>query len=382
LATHRKPRPRALTVPGPRAAVGLTTAALATVTLFGESASAAPASPEKPSISEVKAQVDRLYHQAEAATERYNGAKEQTETQRARADALLDQVARRTETLNDARRTIGEYAAAQYRGGGLDGTTSFLLSSDPQQFLDQAHLMNRLSDRQEQAMETFRAQQAETTQKRAEAVESLQKLTEAQQRLSAEKTAVKQKLAAAQKLLNSLTAQEKARLAALEKKRQEEAAAKAAAIAAKEKAAQEAAANDTASSGSSTGSSSGSTAPASGTYAAKAAKAIEFARAQLGKPYVYGATGPNSYDCSGLTQAAWGAAGVSIPRTTYDQVDFGSRVTADQLQPGDLVFFYSDVTHVGLYIGGGQMIHAPHTGTVVKIAPITEMPIYGYARMA
>ncbi|MGI5252015.1 MULTISPECIES: C40 family peptidase [Streptomycetaceae] len=378
MATHRKPRPRALTVPGPRAAVGLTTAALATVTLFGESASAAPASPDKPSITEVKAQVDKLFHQAEAATERYNGAKEQTERQRTRADALLDQVARKTETLNSARRTIGEYAAAQYRGGGLDGTTTFLLTSDPQQFLDQAHLMDRLSDRQEHALETFRSEQAETAAKRSEAVESLQKLTEAQQRLNAEKTAVKQKLAAAQKLLNSLTAQEKARLAALEKKRQEEAAEKAAEIAAKEKAAQEAAAKE---SGSSAGSS-GSTAPASGTYAAKAAKAIEFARAQLGKPYVYGATGPNSYDCSGLTQAAWGAAGVSIPRVTYDQVDFGSRVSADQLQPGDLVFFYSDITHVGLYIGGGQMIHAPHTGSVVKIAPITEMPIYGYARMA
>ncbi|MDX2849984.1 NlpC/P60 family protein [Actinacidiphila glaucinigra] len=378
MATHRKPRPRALTVPGPRAAVGLTTAALATVTLFGESASAAPASPDKPSITEVKAQVDKLFHQAEAATERYNGAKEQTERQRTRADALLDQVARKTETLNSARRTIGEYAAAQYRGGGLDGTTTFLLTSDPQQFLDQAHLMDRLSDRQEHALETFRSEQAETAAKRSEAVESLQKLTEAQQRLNAEKTAVKQKLAAAQKLLNSLTAQEKARLAALEKKRQEEAAEKAAEIAAKEKAAQEAAARE---SGSSAGSS-GSTAPASGTYAAKAAKAIEFARAQLGKPYVYGATGPNSYDCSGLTQAAWGAAGVSIPRVTYDQVDFGSRVSADQLQPGDLVFFYSDITHVGLYIGGGQMIHAPHTGSVVKIAPITEMPIYGYARMA
>ncbi|MFJ4983769.1 NlpC/P60 family protein [Streptomyces sp. NPDC088732] len=378
MATHRKPRPRMLTVPGPRTAVGLTTAALATVTLFGESASAAPASPDKPSITEVKAKVDALYHQAEAATERYNGAKEQTDRQRTHADELLDQVARRTQTLNDARRTIGEYASAQYRGGGLDSTTTFLLTSDPQQFLDQAHLMNRLSDRQEHAMEDFRTQQAATTQKRTEAVQSLAKLTEAQTRLAAEKRTVKQKLAAAQQLLNTLTAQEKARLAALEKKKQEEAAAAAKLIAAKEKAAQEAAgtSSDTSSAGGTTSST------ASGSYAAKAEKAIAFAHAQLGKPYVYGATGPNSFDCSGLTQGAWAAAGVSIPRTTYDQVDFGTRVTADQLQPGDLVFFYSDVTHVGLYIGGGEMIHAPHTGTVVKVAPITEMPIYGYARMA
>ncbi|MFF3563252.1 NlpC/P60 family protein [Streptomyces sp. NPDC002574] len=377
MATHRKPRPRMLTVPGPRTAVGLTTAALATVTLLGESASAAPASPDKPSITEVKAKVDALYHQAEAATERYNGAKEQTDRQRTQADQLLDQVARRTQTLNDARRTIGEYASAQYRGGGLDGTTTFLLTSDPQQFLDQAHLMNRLSDRQEHAMEAFRTQQEATTQKRTEAVQSLQKLTEAQTRLATEKRAVKQKLAAAQQLLNTLTAQEKARLAALEKKREQEAADKARAIAAKEEAARKAAGGTSVAGGGST-----TTSTASGTYAAKAEKAIDFARAQIGKPYVYGATGPNSFDCSGLTQGAWAAAGVSIPRTTYDQVDFGSRVTADQLQPGDLVFFYSDVTHVGLYIGGGQMIHAPHTGTVVKIAPITEMPIYGYARMA
>lgn len=377
MATHRKPRPRMLTVPGPRTAVGLTTAALATVTLFGESASAAPASPDKPSITEVKARVDSLYHQAEAATERYNGAKEQTDKQRTHADELLDQVARKTQTLNDARRTIGEYATAQYRGGGLDGTTSFLLTSDPQQFLDQAHLVERLSDRQEHAMEAFRTQQEATTQKRTEAVRSLQKLSEAQSTLATEKKAVKEKLAAAQQLLNTLTAQEKARLAALEKKKQEEAEAAAKAIAAKEKEAQQTAADTSVTGGGSTTST-----VASGTYAAKADKAIAFAHAQIGKPYVYGATGPNSFDCSGLTQGAWAAAGVSIPRTTYDQVDFGSRVTADQLQPGDLVFFYSDVTHVGLYIGGGKMIHAPHTGTVVKIAPITEMPIYGYARMA
>lgn len=112
-----------------------------------------------------------------------------------------------------------------------------------------------------------------------------------------------------------------------------------------------------------------------------AAQAISFARAQLGKPYVWGATGPSAYDCSGLTQAAWRAAGVSLPRTTYTQINAGPRVSRSQLAPGDLVFFYSGISHVGLYIGGGQMIHAPRPGAPVRIAPIDEMPFAGATRV-
>ncbi|WP_261993106.1 C40 family peptidase, partial [Streptomyces sp. adm13(2018)] len=115
--------------------------------------------------------------------------------------------------------------------------------------------------------------------------------------------------------------------------------------------------------------------------AGRASQAISFARAQLGKPYVWGATGPSGYDCSGLTQAAWRAAGVSLPRTTYTQINAGRRVSRSQLAPGDLVFFYSGISHVGLYIGGGQMIHAPRPGAPVRIAPIDEMPFAGATRV-
>lgn len=368
MATHRKPRTRILSAPGPRTAIGITTAALATVTLLSENANAAPN--RTPTIQEVQAQVDRLYQQAEVATERYDAAKEKADEQRAKADQLLDQVARKTQGMNDARAILGEYAAAQYRAGGLGQTTTFLLSKDPQQFLDNTHLMDRMGEQQQRALRTYGTEQAQLSVKRSEAIRTLSGLTQSQQRLAAEKKAVQAKLAAAQKLLNGLTAQQKARLAAL--RRQQEAAAT------KQSAALVAQARTSASAGVSDASGS---VTVSGAYATRAQKAIAFARAQLGKPYVYGATGPNSYDCSGLTQAAWAAAGVSIPRTTYQQIDFGTRVSASQLQPGDLVFFYSGVSHVGMYIGGGQMIHAPHTGTVVKVAPISEMPIYGYARM-
>ncbi|WP_375003076.1 NlpC/P60 family protein [Aeromicrobium sp. CTD01-1L150] len=98
----------------------------------------------------------------------------------------------------------------------------------------------------------------------------------------------------------------------------------------------------------------------------KAGKAVEFARAQVGDAYTYGGTGPNAWDCSGLTQGAWGAAGVSIPRVAGDQYAAGRDVPLGSVQPGDLVF-YADMSHVGIYIGNGQVVHAanPSTGTTV-----------------
>ncbi|UWE12672.1 C40 family peptidase [Actinacidiphila bryophytorum] len=374
MATHRKSRTAILTAP--RTAVGLTTAALATVTLFSETAGAAPAAPApQPSIAEVKAKVDALMHQAEVATETYNGAKEKTTAQNATVNRMLAQAAQKTQALNDSRRVLGQYAAAQYRTGGDDSTGRFLMASDPQDLMDQTHMADVLGKRQKSAVESYRVQQAAATQQRIEAAKSLATLTAQQAQLRAAKADVQTKLGAAQKLLNSLTAQEKARLAALQAKQEEEARKKAAAIAAQEKA--RAAAAKKAAASSSTSTPPASTTPAN---ASVADKAIAFARTQLGDPYVWGATGPNSWDCSGLTQAAYKAAGVMLPRTTGDQVNVGTRVSESDMQPGDLIFFYSDHSHVGIYIGGGEMIHAPHTGTVVKIAPITEMPLYGVVR--
>lgn len=374
MATHRKARTAILTAP--RTAVGLTTAALATVTLFSETAGAAPASPApQPSIAEVKAKVDALMHQAEVATETYNGAKEKTTAQNAIVNRLLAQAAQKTQALNDSRRVLGQYAAAQYRSGGDDSTGRYLMASDPQDLMDQTHMADVLGKRQKSAVDSYRVQQAAATQQRIEAAKSLATLTTQQAQLRAAKADVQTKLGAAQKLLNSLTAQEKARLAALQAKQEAEARKKAAAIAAQEQARAAAAAAAAAAA-----KKSGTTAPTAPANASVADKAIAFARAQIGEPYVWGATGPNSWDCSGLTQAAYRAAGVTLPRTTGEQVDVGTRVSQSDMQPGDLVFFYSDHSHVGLYIGGGEMIHAPHTGTVVKIAPITEMPIYGVVR--
>ncbi|MGW4102385.1 NlpC/P60 family protein [Streptomyces sp. NPDC004976] len=375
MASHRKSRTPGTRVAGIRTPA-LATAALTSVALLSQTANAVPTDDDKPSLEEVEKKVGDLYRQAESATEKYNAAKEKTTKQRKRVDTLLDDVAKRAQKLNDARAELGSYAAAQYRtGAGVPDTATFLLADTPQDIFDQSQLMDRMTGRQKVMVDDYVAQQSETMKKRKEATESLQTLTESQDDLKTAKATVQKKLTDARELMSKLTAEEKARLAAIEERKQEEAARQAAELARQqaeqEKAREEAAAaqQDSGSTGTSGSSgSSGSTTPPSSdsSYATKAEKALAFARAQIGKPYVWGATGPGSYDCSGLTQAAWKAAGVTIPRTTYDQVDAGTTVSVSQAQPGDLVFFYDDITHVGIYIGNGMMIHAPKPGTYVR----------------
>ena len=350
MASHRKSRPSGTRVAGIRTPA-LATAALTSVALLSQTAQASPSSDDRPSLEEVEKKVDDLYRQAESATEKYNAAKEKTTKQRKRVDTLLDDVARRTQKLNDAREELGRNAAAQYRTGATaPDTATFLLADTPQDYFDQSQLMDRMTGRQKESVDEYFTQQSATMKKRQEATQSLETLTESQKDLRTAKSTVQKKLADARQLLSELTAQEKARLAAIEKRKQEEADRK------REEAArqQEEESQEQ-----------GTTAP-DASYATKAQKALSFARTQIGKPYVWGATGPDSYDCSGLTQAAWKAAGVDIPRVTYDQVNAGTTVPVSSAQPGDLVFFYDDITHVGLYIGNGMMIHAPKPGAYVR----------------
>ncbi len=376
MASHRKSRPAGTRVAGIRTPA-LATAALTSVALLSQTANASPATDDKPSLEEVEKKVDDLYRQAETATEKYNSAKEKTTKQRKQVDTLLDDVAKRTQKLNDAREELGSFAAAQYRtGASAPDTATFLLADSPQDYFDQTQLMSRMTGRQKEAVDDYITQQSATMKKRKEATESLQTLNESQTDLKTAKATVQKKLASARELLSELTAEEKARLAEIERKRQEEAARKAAELAeqqAAEERRREAAAAEAAEqqeSGSSSGSTatdtSESDATADSSYASKAEKALAFARAQIGKPYVWGATGPDSYDCSGLTQGAWNAAGISLPRTTWDQVNAGTTVSLANAQPGDLVFFYDDISHVGIYIGNGMMIHAPKPGAYVR----------------
>ncbi|GHG42201.1 C40 family peptidase [Streptomyces hydrogenans] len=375
MAAHRKPRPSSLGRPAVRTAATLALASAAGATLFEGSGHADPAAPGR-TPAQVRTEVDRLYQEAEAATERYNGAKEQADTARASFDRLRDEAARRTERLNTARRGLGAVAAAQYRSGGLDPAVQLALTSNPDEYLERAALAEKAGDRQATAVTAVRRELAGLAQLRAESAGRLTALRGHEAELRRQKATVLGKLAAARALMAGLTAEERARYAAAVAARTAPTPGTTARTGAD-------AASATATGGTTARAdrSSGDRAPVAAP-AGRASAAISFARAQLGKPYVWGATGPSGYDCSGLTQAAWRAAGVSLPRTTYTQINAGRRVSRSELAPGDLVFFYSGISHVGLYIGGGQMIHAPRPGAPVRIAPIDEMPFAGAARVA
>ena len=121
---------------------------------------------------------------------------------------------------------------------------------------------------------------------------------------------------------------------------------------------------------------------AAGPSSNAAAVALAFALAQVGKAYVWGGNGPNAYDCSGLTTAAYKQAGITIPRTSYSQFNVGTPVTLAQLQPGDLVFYYAGISHVGMYIGNGRIVHAANPTSGVTTASVTSMPFEGGRRIA
>ncbi|MFI6688631.1 NlpC/P60 family protein [Streptomyces sp. NPDC050485] len=350
MAAHRKPKQHPLTGPAARTAATLALASAATATLFEGSGHAEP----KLTPAQVKAKVDQLYHDAEVATEAYDGTKEKADATERSLSELRDEAARKTDRLNTARNALGSLAAAQYRSGAVAPELQLMLSADPRRYLDDAAFAERTGDRTAAAVTGVRKQLAELDRLHSTADGKLTELRGQQSTLQKQKSDIQSRISAAEALLAQLTAPERA------------------------------AYEDPAAAPADTRAGRSADAPRGPVAAptARAAAAVAFAYSALGKPYVWGATGPSSFDCSGLTQAAWGSAGVQLPRTTYTQINSGARITRSELAPGDLVFFYSGISHVGLYIGGGQMIHAPHPGAPVRIAPIDEMPFAGAARPA
>lgn len=349
MASHRKPRQRPLAGGTVRtAATTLALAGAATATAFEGTSLADP----RPTPAQVESEVDRLYEEAEAATERYNGAKQQAEEAERALAGLREEAARKTDQLNTARGALGSLAAGQYRSGGSLGTAvSLATAADPQEYLSQAAFITRAGDRNAVGISTVRLRLDEVGKLREQAAGRLADLRARQDELAERKAEIEGKLSTAKRLLAKLTAEQRA-------------------------------AYEARSGGGPAAAPRSTPAPPPPSDGSRAARAVAFAHGAIGKPYVWGATGPGSFDCSGLTQAAWRSAGVSLPRTTYTQINAGRRVSRDQLAPGDLVFFYSGVTHVGLYIGGGQMIHAPRPGSTVRVAPVDSMPWAGASRPA
>ncbi|MEU7314539.1 NlpC/P60 family protein [Streptomyces sp. NPDC007083] len=335
MASHRRPKQPS------RARVSVfTMTAAAAVALTSQAAHADPQSSKK----DVKEKVDKLYEDAEAATEKYNGAKEKQSKLSKEVENLQDSVARGQGELNSMRDKLGSLATAQYRSGGIDPSVQLFLSSDPDSYLDKASAMDQLSTKQAGALKKVQAKQRSLAQQRKEASGKLKDLASTRKELGEKKKKIQGKLSEAQRLLNTLTAKEKQRLA--EKQQRADRA-------------------------SSDRADLGDLPPGSG----HAAAALSAAKGKIGSPYVWGATGPSSFDCSGLTSWAYKQAGVSLPRTSQAQANAGTRISSQsQLKPGDLVLFYGDLHHIGLYAGNGQVLHAPKPGASVRFEAMGNMP--------
>ncbi|MGW7447139.1 NlpC/P60 family protein [Kitasatospora sp. NPDC054795] len=372
MASHRRPKPAG------RARVSiLTGVAAAAVVLSAQGAHADP----QPTKEQVKGQVDQLNEQAEIATENYNAAQAKQQELEKQVSGMQDQVARQQAQVTELQGGLAEIAGEQYRNGGISPTVQLMFSSSPDTFLSQADALNQAGSTQKGQLKELQEQQRKLDQDRNEAQGKLAELESTTQQLKTSKEEVQGKLKAAQDLLNTLTEQERQALRQAEEKAAADAKAKADAAQAQQQQADRAS-RDNSRGDLATGSTASSpvkVAPGS----SRGAAALSAAASKIGSPYVWGATGPGSFDCSGLMVWAFNQAGVSLPRTSQAQASAGTRIGSDisQAQPGDLLIFYTDAHHVGIYAGNGQVLHAPKPGASVRYEAVTNMPLASIVRV-
>ncbi|WP_406449278.1 NlpC/P60 family protein [Streptomyces sp. NBC_00876] len=294
------------------------------------------------------ARVDRLFAEAERATEQYNEAGENAGRLRGEVSRAQDRAARGQERINRMRTELGSAVRAQYRSGGIDPSLALLLSSDPDTYLDRAAALGRVNDHRATVLAGLLRAQRALAQTRAEAARSLAGLERNREAVARHKRTVERKLTEARRVLKSLPGADRA---AFER-------------------------------ASRTGRGIGA-GPAAGLPAgsARAAAAVMAVQRALGRPYVWGANGPSGFDCSGLMQWAYAQAGVSLPRTSQAQRYAGRMVPLSEARPGDLVTYRADASHIGMYVGNGQVIHAPYPGAPVRYDPVGMMPVSSVTRV-
>lgn len=319
-------------------------AAVASIALLAVNPSGSAAAP-RIDAEEANRQVEALYHKAEQATERYNDVRIALTGAERRFSRAQGAAARQQSTVHELQQSVGALAAAAYRSGGLDRTLQLLFSEDPDAFLARAAALDALSTRQASALRRVVEARRELDVAQRSAAVQLSAVQAQRRALATEKAEVERNLRAAQAVLRRLEAKERREF---DRASRDDVRTPLVDL------------------------------PVPNT--ARAAQVIKFALAQIGDRYVWGAAGPDSWDCSGLTMGAWAAAGVSLPHSSAQQFAGGRQVPRSELTPGDLVYFYKPISHVGLYIGNGQMVDAPNPSKTVRILPISSMPFAGATR--
>ncbi|GAB3447221.1 C40 family peptidase [Streptomonospora sediminis] len=291
----------------------------------------------EPTADEVRNKIEKLEEEHAELAEKYNQAKQDHDAAKEKLEDLREDKQDTQDKIKGMQDDIRGMANAAYTNADY-GSPAYLLSSGgPEAALEQAADLGYLSENQQQDLVEYNNQQEKLDKLTSEAAdtedEAKEKLDEAEEA----KDKATKKIDKQQGILDDLTAEE--------------------------------AANATSGVGSGGGGGSSYTGSASGSAGA----ALDFIYGQIGDSYSLGANGPDVWDCSSLVQAAWSQGGVSLPRTTYDQVNAGTPVTWDNMQPGDLIFFYDGPDHVGMYVGSGKMVHASNPSK-----PVAEVSLSGY----
>lgn len=307
------------------------------------------AAPVRPTVPQVQQRIEALNHQAEQAAENYNAAQERLRGLAVRTNAAKQRAALQRKRVEAARRNLGRLAAEVYKSGG-SSSLALLLSDDPDAVLALHGTVTAVGDRLNDAVQQLKRQQKLLDDDLADIAAQRRRVTETQASLRASRKRVEERLAAARTELNRLRADERAQLVRASRTASRRSLSQVLGRQVSDRP---------------TCTEAGVNIPGG-----RVGKVISYACAQLGDPYLWGGAGPDRFDCSGLSQQAWKQAGVSLPHNAAMQSKYGRTVSADDLQPGDLVFFYQPISHMGIYVGDGLMIAAPQTGDVVKIQPV------------
>ncbi len=311
-------------------------------------------SDRKPTIDQVETRIDILHRRAEIASEDANAASEQLKAANQRLTAVTTHLTRQRDRVDLLRRQLVGGALADYQTSpGL--SASLLGSDDPVAFLRDLANLVVAQNRQVDMFTELTQQQRRLGVQEARAEREVGAVSDKSSELTDHQARLDDLTEQAQDVLASLRAEQRQRLLALQRRQERLSSASAPTP---QPSRDQIRVTTT-------------SRPSSD----RAQVAVDTALAQVGDPYVYGAAGPDSFDCSGLTMYAWAAAGVSIPHASSMQPGAGSPVSITELMPGDLVFYYSPISHVGMYIGNGQIVHAPHPGSVVEVVPLNSMPI-------
>jgi peptidoglycan DL-endopeptidase CwlO len=333
VAKHHGSRPRLR-----RAAVLVTVLAAASGVAVSAGAAGAGAAPA-PSINQVQAQINSLQGKIDKVGEQYDAAGQQLATAKARLAQVTKQSDRAQQAYDKASATLAAVAVAGYENQNQTSVIGLLTSGNPDAVLGQASLLLQIEGTHNEQAKQLLTMANELSTIKEQRQRTATGVAQVEAQYAAQKSSMTKLLDKQKATLDSLTAQQQAQVTA-------------------------------ASVGGDSTSGDVTTTPIAytGPTSTQADKAVAYAYAQLGKPYVWGATGPDSFDCSGLMYASWQSAGVTLPRTTYDEWASLPHIPLSDIQPGDLIL-YNGESHVAMYVGNGYIIDAPHTGAVVEKLP-------------